>query len=134
MAKKKARDDGGWGNLIRDVVVILLLVLGIHSCVAKPFYIPSDSMMPILRNGDRLIVSKYPYGWSYSSVSFHLASKVEGRIFGTLHERGDIVVLEHPLTSKIGRAHVCTPVTNAHLVCRPLSENKNQKRSSSIYI
>src|SRR3546814_10230278 len=55
-------------------------------------------MMPILRNGDRLIVSKYPYGWSYSSVSFHLASKVEGRIFGTLPERGDIVVLEHPLT------------------------------------
>src|SRR3546814_7669014 len=23
---------------------------------------------------------------------------------------------------KIGRAHVCTPVTNAHLVCRPLPE------------
>src|SRR3546814_11510952 len=55
-------------------------------------------MMPILRNGDRLIVSKYPYGWSYSSVSFHLAPKVEGRIFGKLPERGDIVVLEHPLT------------------------------------
>src|SRR3546814_8969271 len=54
-------------------------------------------MMPILRNGDRLIVSKYPYGWSYSSVSFDLAPKVEGRIFGKLPERGDIVVLEHPL-------------------------------------
>src|SRR3546814_5178535 len=26
---------------------------------------------------------------------------------------------------KIGRAHVCTPVTNAHLVCRPLLEKKN---------
>src|SRR3546814_7519136 len=25
---------------------------------------------------------------------------------------------------KIGRAHVCTPVTNAHLVCRPLLEKK----------
>src|SRR3546814_3300300 len=24
----------------------------------------------------------------------------------------------------IGRAHVCTPVTNAHLVCRPLLEKK----------
>src|SRR3546814_7099274 len=35
---------------------------------------------------------------SYSSVSFHLAPKVEGRIFGKLPERGDIVVLEHPLT------------------------------------
>src|SRR3546814_5287791 len=26
---------------------------------------------------------------------------------------------------KIGRAHVCTPVTNAHLVCRLLLEHKN---------
>lgn len=98
MAKTKAQDDGGWGKLIRDIVVILLLVLGIHSCVAKPFYIPSDSMMPVLRNGDRLIVSKYPYGWSYASVSFHLAPKMAGRWFGKLPERGDIVVLEHPDT------------------------------------
>src|SRR3546814_7162642 len=27
-------------------------------------------------------------------------------------------------TAQIGRAHVCTPVTNAHLVCRLLLENK----------
>src|SRR3546814_8935013 len=31
--------------------------------------------------------------------------------------------------SKIGRAHVCTPVTNAHLVCRLLLENKKHKHS-----
>ncbi len=98
MAKNKRKEEGGWGKLIRDIVVILLLVLGIHSCVAKPFYIPSDSMMPVLRNGDRLIVSKYPYGWSYASVSFHLAPKTEGRLFGKLPERGDIVVLEHPVS------------------------------------
>ena len=98
MAKADNKDEGGWGKLIRDIVVILILVLGIHSCVAKPFYIPSDSMMPILRNGDRLIVSKYPYGWSYASVSFHLAPKKPGRWFGKLPERGDIVVLEHPVT------------------------------------
>ncbi|GAA0863215.1 signal peptidase I [Sphingopyxis soli] len=95
---KADKDEGGWGKLIRDVVVIVLLVLGIHSCVAKPFYIPSDSMMPGLRNGDRLVVSKYPYGWSYASVSFHLAPKMAGRLFGKLPARGDIVVLEHPVT------------------------------------
>src|SRR3546814_4105724 len=27
--------------------------------------------------------------------------------------------------AEIGRAHVCTPVTNAHLVCRLLLEKKN---------
>src|SRR3546814_9758032 len=28
------------------------------------------------------------------------------------------------MSQKIGRAHVCTPVTNAHLVCRLLIEKK----------
>lgn len=97
MTKTKTGDDG-WGKLVRDIAIILVLVLGIHSCVAKPFYIPSDSMMPALRNGDRLIVSKYPYGWSYAAVSFHLAPKMKGRLFAKLPERGDIVVLEHPVT------------------------------------
>src|SRR3546814_18381223 len=37
--------------------------------------------------------------WSSDVCSSDLlAPKVEGRIFGTLPERGDIVVLEHPLT------------------------------------
>jgi signal peptidase I len=98
MAKRTQDEETSWGKLIRDVVVIVALVLGIHSCVAKPFYIPSDSMMPILRNGDRLVVTKYPYGWSYASASFHLAPKMVGRWFGKLPARGDIVVLEHPVT------------------------------------
>src|SRR3546814_14060769 len=98
-AKNRAKDDGGWGKLIREVVVILLLVLGIHSCVAKPLYIPSDSMMPNLRNGDRLIVSKYPNGGSLSSVSYHLAPTLAGRIFGTLPEGGVMVGLHTPLPS-----------------------------------
>ncbi len=45
----------------------ILLVLGFHSFVAKPFYIPSESMMPTLLKGDRLVVSKFPYGWSWAS-------------------------------------------------------------------
>src|SRR3546814_7982140 len=32
---------------------------------------------------------------------------------------------EPPRRDEIGRAHVCTPVTNAHLVCRLLLEKKN---------
>lgn len=83
-------------KILRDIIVILALVIGIHTIIAKPFYIPSESMMPLLRNGDRLVVSKWPYGWSYASVGFHLAPKVEGRIWGKLPARGDVVVLEHP--------------------------------------
>src|SRR3546814_4021632 len=32
---------------------------------------------------------------------------------------------EDIMAAEIGRAHVCTPVTNAHLVCRLLLEKKN---------
>src|SRR3546814_6490581 len=34
--------------------------------------------------------------------------------------------LRNPLVDQIGRAHVLTPVTNAHLVCRLLLEKTNR--------
>src|SRR3546814_5967523 len=34
------------------------------------------------------------------------------------------------LSTQIGRAHDCTPVTNAHLVCRLLLEKKNHFENS----
>ncbi|OSZ70180.1 signal peptidase I [Sphingomonas sp. IBVSS2] len=68
-------------------------VFAFQSVAAKPFYIPSSSMMPALRKGDRLIVSKYPYGWSYASLSIHGSGVVPGRLFGRLPERGDIVTV-----------------------------------------
>src|SRR3546814_4079799 len=33
--------------------------------------------------------------------------------------------------AKIGRAHLCTPVTNAHLVCRLLLENKTTQQNNT---
>src|SRR3546814_1805039 len=37
------------------------------------------------------------------------------------------VIKEVRAITEIGRAHVCTPVTNAHLVCRLLLEQKKQQ-------
>ena len=85
-----------WLAEIRFWLVALLLVLGLHSLIAKPFYIPSESMMPNLLVGDRLIVSKYPYGWSYVSPSVHLLPFMRGRFLGRLPERGDIVIVTPP--------------------------------------
>ncbi len=82
-----------WWVELRSLAVLLLGVLAFHSFIAKPFYIPSESMMPVLLKGDRLIVSKYPYGWSYVSPSFHPLPYMPGRIFGRLPERGDIVIV-----------------------------------------
>lgn len=86
-------DKVDWLGEIRGLALMLLAVLAFHSFLAKPFYIPSVSMMPNLLVGDRLVVSKYPYGWNWSSVSFHLAPRGDWRLFGATPEYGDIVIL-----------------------------------------
>jgi signal peptidase I len=82
-----------WFAEIRGLALMLLAVLGFHSLIAKPFYIPSISMMPNLLVGDRLVVSKYPFGWNWSSVSFHMLPRGEWRLAGKTPEYGDIVIV-----------------------------------------
>ena len=83
---------------IKGLLWVLVAVLAFHSLIAKPFYIPSESMMPGLLTGDRLVVSKYPYGWSWVSPSFHVLPPLKGRLFGRMPERGDIVIVTPPGT------------------------------------
>jgi signal peptidase I len=85
-----------WWGETKAIFWLVLAVLGFHSFIAKPFYIPSESMMPVLLKGDRLVVSKFPYGWSWVSPSFHVLPEMDGRLFGRLPERGDIVILTPP--------------------------------------
>ncbi|MBB5684197.1 signal peptidase I [Sphingobium boeckii] len=92
---KKAGQTDWWGE-VRGIFWLILAVLGFHSFIAKPFYIPSESMMPGLLTGDRLVVSKYPYGWSWVSPSFHILPFIQGRALGHLPERGDVVIAVPP--------------------------------------
>jgi signal peptidase I len=99
--QKEAKEDRGtalWRE-IKGLAWVLLAVLAFHSFVAKPFYIPSESMMPGLLTGDRLVVSKFPYGWSWVSPSFHVFPPMKGRLFGRMPERGDIVIVTPPGTT-----------------------------------
>ena len=97
-AEKKEEKGSALWREIRGLLWVLLAVLAFHSFVAKPFYIPSESMMPGLLTGDRLVVSKYPYGWSWVSPSFHVIGPMKGRVFGHMPQRGDIVIVTPPGT------------------------------------
>ena len=90
---KKGTD---WWAEIRGLFWLVLGVLAFWCFIAKPFYIPSESMMPTLIKGDRLVVTKYPYGWSYVSPSFHVLPFIKGRLFGHMPQRGDVVILTPP--------------------------------------
>ena len=81
-----------WLAEIKGLAWMLAAVLAFHSIVAKPFYIPSISMMPNLLVGDRLVVSKFPYGWNWASASFHLLPRDDWRVMGKTPEYGDIVI------------------------------------------
>ena len=84
---KPPKEPFSWRREIQQWAVLILIVLGIHSFVAKPFFIPSESMMANLLVGDRLIVSKFPYGFSYLSPSVPILPHIPGRLFGSLHSR-----------------------------------------------
>jgi signal peptidase I len=97
---EEEREKVNWLAELRGLAVMLLAVLAFHSLVAKPFYIPSTSMMPSLYVGDRLVVSKYPYGWSWASASFHLLPRGDWRILPDTPEYGDIVIPVHPIRNE----------------------------------
>ena len=93
---KKEKPKTDWKSEVWSLFLLALGVIGFHSLIAKPFYIPSESMMPGLLTGDQLVVSKFPYGWSYISPSFHVLPFMKGRLLGNLPERGDVVIVSPP--------------------------------------
>lgn len=97
-AESKAAEPEGtnWLAEMRGLLLMLLAVIGFHSFFAKPFYIPSISMMPNLLVGDQLVVSKYPYGWSWVSASMHFLPRSKTRILPATPAYGDIVIVVPP--------------------------------------
>ena len=114
-----ARRKTDWWGETKGLFWLILAVLGFHSFIAKPFYIPSESMLPGLEVGDRLVVSKFAYGWSFVSPTIPNPVAIfkglvlrmpedswsvelpawHGRLFGRLPERGDVVIVTPPGTN-----------------------------------
>ncbi len=75
---------------------LALAVVLFRSFVFAPFYIPSESMLPRLLNGDYLLLAKWPYGVSRRSLPFGVPLLPEHRVFASDPSRGDVVVFKAP--------------------------------------
>ena len=85
-----------WTKSVGDVLTIVLMVLAAKTAIAEPYYVPSGSMEPTLQIGDELLATKYPYGYSSSSLPTFVTLPDTQRIFGALPHRGDVVVFRWP--------------------------------------
>jgi signal peptidase I len=85
------------GSFLWFVAKLVIAVLIFRSFIFSPFTIPSESMLPNLRNGDYLVAAKWPYGYSRLSLPGEVALW-EGRLFADLPERGDVAIFKHPVT------------------------------------
>ncbi|WAX77706.1 signal peptidase I [Streptomyces sp. KMM 9044] len=88
------------GRTTAAPLLVLLLLLALGTFVARPFQIPSGSMEPLLRAGDRVLVLKLAYR------------------FGAGPQRGDVVVFDG--TGYFGDADYIKRVAGVggdHVVC-----------------
>ena len=92
----KAKD--GIFETVKTVVYALLIAGVFRTLLFQPFWIPSGSMKDTLLIGDFLFVNKMAYGYSKYSCPFGLCP-IEGRIFASEPERGDVVVFRHPVSN-----------------------------------
>lgn len=119
-ATKKGTD---WWAEVKGIFWLVLAVLAFHSFIAKPFYIPSESMMPTLITGDRLVVTKYPYGWSYVSVTTPSIPGNLGAALGQLTEQEQFGIPDVPFIK--GRLLGRVPTRGDIVIVKPVDQNSD---------
>ena len=93
MSKKK--NEPWYVEMSKTVFWAVGIAMIFRSFLFEPFSIPSGSMIPTLKVGDYLFVSKYSYGYSRYSFPFGIIP-FSGRIAESVPERGDVIVFRKP--------------------------------------
>jgi signal peptidase I len=82
-----------WEEWIKPILIAAVLALFIRTFIVQPFKIPSNSMYPTLKPGDRIFVNKFLYGARIPLTNVRLPDVRQPRI-------GDIVVFTSPVERK----------------------------------
>ncbi len=89
-----------FGETVRFLGGVIGVWFVLVTFVFAAFHIPSESMQPGLQVGDRVLVSKFAYGYSRHSlplgIGYALPDSMSGRLFGSTPDRGDVVVVRDP--------------------------------------
>lgn len=88
---------------VRALLGAAMLTFVLKTVAFATYYIPSESMVPTLEVGDRLIATKFDYGYgpySMPLLSLPAFPSADGRLLGHLPARGDIVLFRHPVTGE----------------------------------
>ena len=96
------------GSFFKSLLILAVAAWVLRSLIVAPFSIPSGSMLPTMKIGDYLFVSKWPYGYSSASFPFEFPP-FKGRIFGSLPDRGDVVVFEGPMGQDVVKRVIGLP-------------------------
>jgi len=84
-----------WLHELTPLLLGLLLVFVVRTVAAEPYTVPSRSMVPTLVVGDKIIASKFAYGFSKYSAPFGMFP-FDGRILMSAPKRGDVVIFRLP--------------------------------------
>lgn len=89
-------------GFLKAAIWFLPLWIAFNTVAWAQYSIPSESMVPTMETGDRVLVRKFAYGYSRFSlpVVWRFLPEGEGRIFFKEPERGDVVVFAHPADAK----------------------------------
>src|SRR6185437_11652440 len=82
--------EPGTVDYARSFFPVAIAVLLLRSFVFEPFRIPSDSMMPTLRDGDFIVVDKFAYGLRLPITDAKILETGEPK-------RGDVVIFHPPM-------------------------------------
>lgn len=90
MSDTQNEKPGFWSpENLKQLFVFIVIILAFRWSVASPYHVPTASMEPTIKVGDRLLAYKLAYDLKVPFLDYTLATWAEPK-------RGDIVVFKYP--------------------------------------